>query len=114
VPARRHQRAPVPGALERDRDGPALARLQLGERQLELALDEAADVEAPRRRVDLRDVEVDQQVVQTDRGNRLPEDLQRQRVIPGGELELLERDAGCRGDVDTRNSSTVRWPGQGG
>jgi hypothetical protein len=52
--------------------------------------------------------------VQTDRGNRLPEDLQRQRVIPGGELELLERDAGCRGDVDTRNSSTVRWPGQGG
>jgi hypothetical protein len=38
------------------------------------------------------DVEVDQQVVQADRGDRVPQRLQRQSMVAGRELELLERD----------------------
>jgi hypothetical protein len=42
----------------------------------------------------VRDVEVDQQVVEADGRDRQPERLERQRVVPRRELELLERDAG--------------------
>src|SRR5205085_11398096 len=80
--ARREERPPVAGTLERDGERPRGPRLQLIERERERPLDEAADLEPPRLGVDVRDVEVDQQVVQPDRGDVVPERLERQCVVP--------------------------------
>src|SRR5207244_3050468 len=85
-------RAPVAGALHGRDELDLLAGLQLGERERQRTLHVAADLEPPRRSVDRRDVVVDQQVVEPDRRDVVPQRLERQSVVPGGELELLERD----------------------
>ena len=52
----------------------------------------ATDRELPGARVDHGDVEVDQQIVQADRRDRVVQRLERHRMIARGELELLWRD----------------------
>lgn len=52
----------------------------------------AADVQAPRVRVDVRDVVVDQEVVQAGGRDVVPEGLERHPVVPRRELKLLARD----------------------
>jgi hypothetical protein len=47
----------------------------------------------------MRDVEVDQEVVQPERCDRLTQQLERKPVITGRKLELVEADSGSR--VDT-------------
>jgi hypothetical protein len=80
------QRAAVACALERDgaRDGGP--RAQVVERQRELAA--AADLQAPRRRIDDRDVVVDQQVVQPGGRDVVGECLEREAVVARGEAKL--------------------------
>ena len=71
VPDRHQARAAVAGALQR-RDHPALAErlAQRRERQLELALHEPVDAQAPRGGVDLRDRPVPPDVERVGRGQR--------------------------------------------
>jgi hypothetical protein len=47
----------------------------------------------------VRDVEVDQEVVQAERRDRLAQELERKPVVPGRELELVEADSGDRVDA---------------
>jgi len=82
------------------------SRLELVERQLERSLDVPADAQAPCLGVDAGDVEVDQEVVEPERRDRVAEGLERQPVVAGRQLQLLERDSGER--VDARNSTTLR------
>jgi hypothetical protein len=74
--------------------------VEVGERELERPLDETADTQAPCRCVHVRDVEVDQEVVQPERRDRLAQQLEREPVITGRKLELVEADSWSR--VDTR------------
>src|SRR5690348_929227 len=53
--------------------------------------------------VDLRYVEMDQQVVKPDRSDRITQRLERHRVVPHRELELFEGDVG-RVDESARGS----------
>ena len=64
--------------------------------------DRAADLEPEGRRVDERDVVVDEQVVQPDRGDRPAQRLERHRVVARGEPELVEADAAIRRDGHRR------------
>ena len=57
-----------------------------------LALDAAAHRQPEALRVDRRDVEMREQVVQAGRSDRVAEGLERQPVVAGRELELLEAD----------------------
>ena len=84
-------RPAVAGALHRDgelRPGPLF---EPGEVERELPL--ATHRQAPVVGVDVRHVEVDQQVVEADRRDRVAECFERHPVIAGRELELLEADA---------------------
>src|SRR4051794_20854158 len=85
----RQQRAAVARTLERDGERALLARFQVVEGEHERAFDEAADLEPPRPDVDRRDVEVDEQVVQADRRDRLAEELEREAVVARRELQLI-------------------------
>ena len=70
-------RAAVAGALHRHRRLDGRARANLVERERERALDETVDLEPPRRRVDVGDVVVREQVVQPDRRDVPAERLER-------------------------------------
>ena len=110
--ARREQRTAVAGALERHGQRPCRPGLQFVQRERQRPLDQPADVEAPGRGIDRGDVEVDQQVVQPGRRDRVPQRLKRQRVIPRGELQLLERDVGADRALHLwRHRPTFRTPG---
>ena len=82
----------VAGALHRHRDLHGRPRTQVVERQRLRPFHQAADVEAPRRRVDIRDVVVREEVVQADRRDVPAQRLERYSVVPRCELELLEAD----------------------
>lgn len=90
------ERPPVARALQRDRGGHPLAALEVRERQRHRPADEPPDLEAIGRCVERRDVEVDQQVVQADRRDRVPQGLQRHAVVAEGEVRLLEGDLALR------------------
>ena len=85
-------RAAVPGALHRHDVLDRRSGANLVQRQRERALDEPVHPEPPARSVDLGYVVVRQQVVEPDRRDVPAERLERQRVVPGGELKLLETD----------------------
>ena len=100
--AGQEERAPVAGALEGHRQRAGGPRAHVVERELDPPLDEPADLEPPGSRVDRGDVEVDQEIVEARRRDRLTQDLERKRVVARGESKLVEGDAGlglC--DVDT-------------
>ena len=80
--------APVAGALRRHFELDRGPRPEVVERELERPRDEPADRQLEPRRVDERDVVVDQQVVQPDRRDRVAERLERHPVVAGSELEL--------------------------
>ncbi len=82
----RDQRAAVSRALERDRERPRGARAEVGEGERQRLPNEAADLEPPRVRVDVRDVEVDQEVVETGRRDRLAQQLERHAVVSRRQL----------------------------
>ena len=88
-------RATVPGALHRHGDLPRRPSAQLVERERELPVDQAADLETPRRRVDLGDVEVREEVVEPDGCDLPAERLERDPVVPRRKLELLQADPGA-------------------
>ena len=88
------QRPPVAGALEGHRQAHPLARAEVVQRQGERSVDRAAHLQPERVRLDGGDVVVDQQVVQPDRGDRVLERLQRQRVVSPGEAQLGRGDVG--------------------
>ena len=81
-------------------DGHGRRAPQLVERQHHRTLHRAADLEPPRRRVDRRDVVVDEQVVQADRRDRPAQRLQRHPGVARSELQLLGGDAPGRGHGD--------------
>src|SRR5438094_512261 len=83
---RRETSAAVAGALERDGDRGLRARLDVVQAQAQRTVDMAADRELPGARVDHWDVEVDQQIVQADRRDRVVQRLERHRVIAHCEL----------------------------
>ena len=66
----------------------------------ELVVDRSVDGQPPRRRVHVRDVVVDQQVVEADRRDRLAERFERHPVVPRCELQLLERDLAHRFELN--------------
>ena len=68
-------------ALHRHGDLDRRTSANLLERERHRALDEATDLEPPRGGVDLRDVEVGQEIVQADRRDVPTEGLERQRVV---------------------------------
>ena len=72
-------------------------------RQREGPLDRAADVQLPRAGVDERDVEMDQQVVQSGRRDVVAQRLERHAPVARGELQLLEAER----IVGQRRSATV-------
>ena len=86
------QRAPVAGALERHGHRPGGQRLHVLEAEGERLLHVPADLEPPRLGVHLRDVEVDQQVVEADRRDVVLQRLERDGVIAAAELKLVEGD----------------------
>jgi len=63
--------------------------LQLVQRQRERSLDQTSELEPPLGRVHVRNVEVDQQVVEAERRELVAQRLERHAVVPGGELQLL-------------------------
>ena len=84
--------AAVARALHRHGDLDGRARAEVVERQRERALDEPADLQPPRGGIDLRDVVVDEEVVQADRRDVPAERLEWQRVVARRQLELLDAD----------------------
>ena len=84
-------------------------RTQVVERQRLRPFHQAADVEPPCGRVDIRDVVVREEVVQADRREVPAQRLERYAVIPRCELELLEADPlGHEADRSAGTSSTNR------
>ena len=87
------QGSSVPRALERHRERNAWPRAEILERQFDGRADVPADLEPPRGWVDVRDVVVDQEVVQPGGGDVVAEGLERHAVVARCELQLLARDA---------------------
>ena len=83
-------RAPVPGALHRDRELDTGPPPELVQSEGELPL--PADAQAPDGAVHVGDVVVDQQVVQADRRDRPAQRFQRHPVVPRRQLQLLQTD----------------------
>ena len=83
--------------------------MQVVERERERAAHVPTDVQRPRRRIDVGDVVVDQEVMETERCDRPVERLERHPAVAGGELELVDADvpvtsaAACLPYVHTRN-----------
>ena len=67
-------------------------RAELVEPEAQRALDRAADLEPPARRVDERHVVVDEEVVETRRRDRPSQRLERHRVVPRREAQLVDGD----------------------
>src|SRR4051812_23875867 len=88
------------------------SRLEVGKRQLERQVDKPIEAKPPGLRVDLRDVEVDQEVVQPDRRDRVTERLERQPMVAGRKLQLVERYLGRR--AHGRTQARYSDAGQGG
>ena len=84
----------VAGALQRHRRGHHRPPPQLLHGQRQRPLHPPADLQPPGRLVGGRDVEVDQQVVEADRGDVVAEGLQRHPVVAGRQGQLLHGDAG--------------------
>ena len=82
-------RAAVARALHRHRARDRRPGAQVLERERQRGPDAAADLQPPRVRVDTRDVVVDQQVVQAQRGDGPAQRFQRHPVVARGQLELL-------------------------
>ena len=89
----RQPRPSVPGALHRDDDLGSRSGPEVVEPERERRPHAAIDGETPRPRVDRGHVVVDEEVVEADRRQVVPERLERHPVVPRGELELLESDA---------------------
>ncbi len=92
------ERPAVPRALHRHRELDRGTRAQLVEGEGERALHGAAELEPPARRVDERDVVVDQEVVEPDRRDRPAERFERHRVVPCRKAQLVEADPGVGRD----------------
>ena len=89
---RLEQRTAVARALHRRDELDRLACAQLVQGQREGPLDLAADLQPPRLGVDVRDVVVDQQVVEAD-GRHIPaERLERHPVVARRQLQLFDAD----------------------
>ncbi len=86
--------ASVPGALHRHGNLDSRPRAEVVEREGDRSFDQAADLEPPRRSVDVRNVEVREEVVEPDRRDVPAQRLERHAVVARGELELLEADLG--------------------
>ena len=99
--ARRVARPAVARALERDGDARLRPLLQLFERERDRPRDVPAEVELPARDVHVRDVEVDQEVVQAERRDVVAQHLERKAVVPQRERELDPREV-LAGALDLR------------
>ncbi len=84
----------VAGALHRHGDLDRRPRAEVVEREGDGSLDQTADLEPPRRSVDVRNVEVREEVVEPDRRDVPAKRLERHSVIACRELKLLEVDLG--------------------
>jgi len=82
--------ATVAGALEGDAERLSRQVAKVIEGQLERLPNAAADVEAPRQRVDCRDVEMGQEVVEPRRGHVVAQGFEGHPAIPRRKLELFE------------------------
>jgi hypothetical protein len=80
--AGREARPAVPGALEGDRDARLRALLDLVQRKRDGVRDRASELQLPTGDVDVRDVEVDQEVVQPERRDVVAKRLEREPVVP--------------------------------
>ena len=85
---------PVAGALQGHRRGHLRAPAQLLHGQGPGRRHPPAELQRPGALVGLGDVEVDQQVVQPDRGEVVAQRLQRHAVVAGRQRQLLHGDAG--------------------
>src|SRR6202035_4154639 len=90
--ARRKVGAAVPGAFHRHRPGHRRPSLEVVERQGQRGTHVSPHDELPLRRINAWNIEMDQQVMQADRGDRVTERLEGQGVIPDRQLQLVERD----------------------
>jgi hypothetical protein len=81
-------------------------RMEVVERERQLAFDQAADAQAPVAR-HIGHVEVDQEVVQPDRRDVVAKRLERHPVVAGGELQFVQRNAHTR----PRRTSQARSQG---
>jgi len=83
----------VPGAFERDAVGNARPRLDGGEVERRWTLDVAIDPQPPGPGVEIWDVVVDQQVVQSHRCDVIAQRLQRHAVVARREPQFVEGNA---------------------
>ena len=90
--AGRHEGASVAGAFHRDRHRDGRPGLDLAEREVDFALDQAADAQTVGCGVDVRDVEVDEEVVHAGRRDRVAEALERHPAVAQGERDLFSRE----------------------
>ena len=88
--SRLQSRPAVAGALERHGQRPPGPASELVERDLQGPIDEPVEPQPPARRIDGRDVEVDEQVVQPGRRDVVPQRLERHAPVAARELQLLE------------------------
>ena len=88
-------------------------RPQIVDCELSGAVDQTADAQAPTTRIDHWDVEVNQQVMQTDGCHRISQRLQRHAVIARRQLQFLERNAHARREVSHRTTIRRRVPDRG-
>ena len=106
--SRLEERAAVPGALHRRRelDGRPLAELVEGVSRG--CADRPAHFETPRGGIDERNVVVDEEVVEPDRGDRPAKRLERHRMVPCREAQLLVRDPALGRDAHRRATLASR------
>ena len=110
--SRLEKRPPIARAFHRGRELDPRAGLEVVQGEREWTLDRPFDLEPPGGGVDERHVVVDEQVVQPDRRDRPAQRLERHRVVPRRQAELVEGDSGIRRHRHATNPTPEAWPGR--